>query len=285
MDSAPPQQWTRETPWRQGLVFKAETAAALGLVHPTEGATTCVVVVSHDCDLANDSLSAEPDVEFIVGRVVDAAKGDFQWGKSPRTLHLNFQRVGQDVIVELVAPSKCLVRKETLATHAPDKDFSLDAKALNVFRAWLSVRYNRAAFPEVFATRMNRTKLDRGLAKAVEPFGAAVSAVFFVVDDGKDLSRTDGSPNELSVFLAYVPGDDPDDAHTLAESAAQAVEKLFSGKCYDAKTEQWSGIWLKHCSVISEDDLRVSKARLLTQWRLEHLSYRADDEQPGPLAT
>lgn len=34
---------------------------------------------------------------------------------------------------------------------------------------------------------------------------------------------------------------------------------------------------------ISENDLRASKARLLTQWRLEYMTLKADDEQPGAL--
>jgi hypothetical protein len=34
-------------------------------------------VVSHDCDLANADLNAEPDVVVIVGRVVTAADGNF----------------------------------------------------------------------------------------------------------------------------------------------------------------------------------------------------------------
>ena len=34
---------------------------------------------------------------------------------------------------------------------------------------------------------------------------------------------------------------------------------------------------------ISEDDLSVSKARLLTQWCLEYMTNKADDGQVGPL--
>ncbi len=38
---------------------------------------------------------------------------------------------------------------------------------------------------------------------------------------------------------------------------------------------------LKGCISISEDDLPVSKARLLTQWRLEYMTLKADDDQVG----
>ena len=80
--------WSRETFWRQGCVLTESTATALGLVHESDPACTCVMVVSHDCDLANDNLVTEPDVEAIVGRTVDKEVGNYAWAKAPRTLHL-----------------------------------------------------------------------------------------------------------------------------------------------------------------------------------------------------
>ena len=43
-------------------------------------------------------------------------------------------------------------------------------------------------------------------------------------------------------------------------------------------------IRLKTCFAMSEDDLPVSKARVLMQWRLEYLSLRAEADQAGPPA-
>jgi hypothetical protein len=80
--------WTRDTPWRQGHVLTAEAAQALGLSHPESPDSTCVVVISHDCDLANDVLQIEPDVEVIVGRSVPKGDGNYFWAKAPRTLHI-----------------------------------------------------------------------------------------------------------------------------------------------------------------------------------------------------
>ena len=48
-------QWSRKTPWRQGHVLCAKARAATGLSHADADAT-CVVVISHDCDVANDDL-------------------------------------------------------------------------------------------------------------------------------------------------------------------------------------------------------------------------------------
>ena len=60
--------WTRETPWRQGAILPSDAVQALGL--QGKGSTDhalCVMVISHDCDLANDNLDQEPNVEVIVG--------------------------------------------------------------------------------------------------------------------------------------------------------------------------------------------------------------------------
>jgi hypothetical protein len=101
------QTWSRETPWRQGHILTPEAANRLGL--DETGADTCPIVISHDCDLANTNLTAEPDVELIVGKIVPTLNGSFAWGKSPRTLHLQAHRESTPVVLELVATKKRLV--------------------------------------------------------------------------------------------------------------------------------------------------------------------------------
>ena len=68
--------WDRRTPWRQGHVLTAETVAALGLVSDQDPVDPLVVVVSHDCDLAQDP-TVEPAVEVIIGCRVDKADPEF----------------------------------------------------------------------------------------------------------------------------------------------------------------------------------------------------------------
>ena len=131
---------------------------------------------------------------------------------------------------------------------------------------------------------MGRSKTDKALAKLVEPQGALVSAIFFDVDGGQELDRSDGSAYELSVVLAYAPGADPDKAADAVEALETAVEKMFAEKHFDKAAAQWKDITLKGCLAISEDDLPVSKAKLLTQWRLEYMTLRAEEPQPAPPA-
>lgn len=273
-------QWTRETNWRQGHVLPPDAAARFGLTSAADPGSTCAVVITHDCDLANDSLDAEPYVEVIVGRTVAAANGNFSWGKAPRTLHYPVQCDGATATVELVATEKVNLLKTDLASFEPDPRFSLDGQTLAVLRSWLSARYDRAAFADAFVTRMRETKADAKLAKALEAHGKSVSFTYFDVDKGQCVERVEGDPYLLSVVLVFNPGDDPDAAADAAEEAAEAVEKALRGRLPVGGTS----IRLDACFAISEDDIPVSQARVLNHWRLEYMTHRAEDGQLGPPA-
>ena len=275
LDQSP--QWTRDTNWRQGHVVPPDATERFGLKNATDSGSTCVVVITHDCDLANENLDAEPYVEIIVGRTVATASGNYSWGKAPRTLHYPVQREGAPANVELIATEKARLFKRELAPFEPDPRFKLDGRTLSVLRNWLSARYDRAAFADAFVTRMQKTKADIKLAKALEAHGKNVSFTYFDIDEGKCIERADGDPYELSVVLVFNPGDDPDAAADAAETVAEVVETALRSRLPDGGPS----IRLKACFAISEDDIPVSQARVLNHWRLEYMTHRADDEQLG----
>lgn len=266
--------WTRETPWRQGHVLPVGAVNALGLAHPEGLESTCVVVVSHDCDLANDDMQLEPNVEVIVGTVLSDANGNFSWAKSPRTLHAEVIRDGAAVFIELVATSKCHVSKNELAPFVPDAAWSMSGQALSTLRSWLAVRYNRVAFPDPFVDRLTASKVKSELAKLIEPIHKNLSAVYFDVDNGKELDRSDGSAYDLKIVLVYPPGDDPEETADEIDDLVAKVEGLFAKRHYDKDANKWNGVHLKSCMAISEDDLPVSQAKQLNEWRYEHMTLK-----------
>lgn len=270
-------EWSRDVPWRQGHVLCPQAVTTLGLQHAGPEESTCAVVISHDCDLANDDLGIEPHVEVIVGRLVAAANGNYSWGKAPRTLHLPMLCDDVPVWVELTATGKRLVPKAELANFKPDTSFVLDGKGLDVLRIWLSARYYRAAFPDSFVERMRETKVDQRIAKKLQSHGDLISFVYFDLDDGRMLERADGEPYQLSIVLVYAPGADPEESMEEAERVAHDVKDACESRLSDGKR-----IVLKSCLAISEDDITLSRARALTHWRLEHMSLKSDTEQLGP---
>lgn len=269
-------QWTRKTKWRQGSVLPQNAVRALGLVGDSVVDEVCAVVITHDCDLANDNLVAEPFVEVIPGRVIEKIEGNYAWGKSPRTLHYTIHRAGEDVFVELISTKKSTVQKEELAEYEPDSAVVLDGNQLNVLRNWLACRYSRAAFPDSFVERFKETKAEAKLAKKMERTGSPISFVYFKLDDGRVIERELGDPHELSVVLVYNPGGDPDSAADIANDAAEALEEILQGCFKDPGT-----IKLNSCMAISEDDITVSQSRKLIQWRLEYITLRSEDNQLG----
>ena len=63
-------EWQRDNPWRQGFILNGDSVKALDLVHPKSLDDTVVVVISHDCDLAQ-LPDTEPYCEVIAGFPVD----------------------------------------------------------------------------------------------------------------------------------------------------------------------------------------------------------------------
>lgn len=280
MQEQGPNQWTRDTNWRQGHVLPPEAVAHFNLANGVALDSTCVVVITHDCDLANDNLVVEPAVEIVVGRTVAAPDGNFAWAKAPRTLHYEIQRGGVLGYIELVATSKHQILKSELARFEPDPSFHLSSPFLTILRNWLGSRYNRAAFPDAFVSRMRTTKADAKLAKVMQDFGANISFIYFDLDNGECIERVEEDPYHLSIVLVFNPGDDPETAADIADEAADTVEKAVRGRLPEG-----SSIVLESCFAISEEDIPVSKVRVLTQWRLEHMTLKAEDEQLGPPET
>ncbi len=87
----------------------------------------------------------------------------------------------------------------------------------------------------------------------------------------------------MKIVLVYPSGDDPDQAANEVEKIETAIRNLFEEKHFDQNSEKWNGIALKQCMSISEDDLPVSMARQLTQWRLEYMTIKADDDHVSPI--
>ncbi len=270
--------WTRFTLWRQGHVLSQEAIVALGLAGTEQVEQTRGVVISHDCDLANEDLNVEPDVEILIGQVVDKLDGNFAWGKSPRTVHLSMARAAGPEFIELVQTRRCTVQKSDLARFNPSADHTLDLRGLTTLRSWLSSRYNRAAFADTFVNRFrHETKGEERLVNLLKSSGDLISHVYFNIEGGHTVERDPGDPYVFSVVLVFDPGADEEVSMDRAEELAEKVEVELGKRLKDR-----SSLVLRSCMAQSEAAITVYQAKLLMQWRLEHMTTRADEPQPGP---
>jgi hypothetical protein len=266
--------WTRDTPWRQGHLLSREAFNQLELQKLNSSTDACAVVISHDCDLANPNLEDEPDVEIIVGSFVAKLDGNYAHAKTPRTLHLEVQIGSAEKIIELIAIKKTTIAKKLLAKFSPDKNHLLANVALSALRSWLSIRYNRAAFPDSFVDRFNQVK--EKFNKLIKPSEKTLLSVYFDLDRGEIVQRVDGSPYQLSIILVYYAKDDPFDASETISALVKKIEDLFEEKYFIEKAEAWNSIELKSCISISDEAITISQARQLQQWHLEHMTLKAE---------
>lgn len=267
------------TEWRQGHVLSIEAATALGLTSDKARGSTVAVVVSHDCDIACDD-EREAEVEIIVGSLIERLGGDTN-AKSARRLHLPFRCGDADVPVELQFSAKCSRPKGAVLQSTPRADMVLSPESLVTLQHWLASRYYRSAFPDEFENRLKAKsiKLDRKIAKALDDAGQHVLAVFFDVDDGKEVKREGpADPYQLRVTVLYDSTKDEPKAYEAAQAAADAIEDAFEkALCADGR---WHDIQLLSCEPVSDSVMTIAESRMLKRWRLDHMSLEEEPHQP-----
>ncbi len=263
-------EWHREAvAWAQGQLLSQTDVQRLGLSLAEQPDATLVLIISHDCDIAND-MTREPDVEIVVGHIVAMPDPNNLFAKNPRLLELPFQ--GTKVFcARFNVHTRRNLSKEELLSCTPDAA-SLEQKSLQVLQAWLASRYKRPAFPDDFDQHLKDADLHKRLKKLGEIYGHLVSGLLF------DLRPKNGG-YELGIAVLYVTGSDPLVAFKQAEQYAKGITKAFEKKFFDHTTETWQFIELMSCDPISEDDLTFSQARNYQRWNLDAVSYAADPQQ------
>jgi hypothetical protein len=272
-------EWTRETPWRQGHLLTDDTVNFLELFHSDYSGETVVIVVSHDCDLAQ-LISNEPVVEVVVGRRITDIDGNYTHAKSARTLHIKFEG---DVMLlaEFVITAKCSISKKMLADFKPAIEYRLSPSCKATLQRWLASRYRRSAFPDEFERRLLReTKLAERIAQAVKPHGELIAAVLFDVDEGQELVRTGADDvYVLDITLLHSVESNYDTAASAANTAKAAIQAAFKTKLFDEKSGKWQYIELRYFDVLSEETLTYRQFTLMKPWRLDYISLGADPQQ------
>lgn len=272
-------EWSRETPWRQGCALTDETVEKFALRDARAPESTLVVVVSHDCDLAA-SPDKEPEIELIVGRQIEKADGNFTRAKTPQVLHLEFATPDGEKFVELSATKKVRVAKIDFTDHEPRRDFQLGPKEQSILQHWLAARYRRAAFPEAFAERLNKSGASERLTKILKPAGKHICAIFFDVDEGNEVQRNE--PNDtygLAIVLLCESQPNSPESEAVALKVGEQIESAFKELFFN-ENNSWRDVELLECRVMSYEALTYAQSLMLKQWRLEHLSLREDPEDP-----
>ncbi len=271
-------EWTRNTPWRQGCVLSEEAVTAIGLQHRIHPDKTVVIVITHGCDLAQPT-DKEPHVEVIIGRQISKLNGSNTHAKSPRTLHIEFEGT-EPLLAEFVVTEKHIVAKQALVAFEPDANVRLSPDNLSTLQLWLASRYRRSAFPDEFERRLVESKLAEKITKAVKPHSVMITAVFFDVDEGREVDRA-GQDDVYTLDIILLHATEPDffAAEKSVIEVKASIESAFKKKFFDQKSGNWKGIELRYVDAISEVALTYRQSKLLKKWRLDHISLGAEPQQ------
>jgi len=258
--------WSRNTTWRQGSVLAQKDFQAMGLTNALD--TDLAVAISHDCDIANDNLDAEPAVEFVFARTLEQHNGNYTHGKNPRTLHLNYTHDGQIVFFELFASQRLILQKNVLETVQPDETYELNNHSGQILQSWLAARYRRHALPNSLVDRL------RGVFDYIEKEGKKNSSgiLSFRLSYEPESELPPEEPYELWISIVYIT--DETEYGETAEKIANSLKTEFS-KLLD-KTKDSGTVDLRKCEAISEMAFTLRDMRETVEYHLEHLSYRTE---------
>jgi hypothetical protein len=258
--------WSRNTKWRQGGVLARKDFQAVGLTDMPDNALA--IAISHDCDIANDNLNAEPAVEFIFARILEQHNGNYTHGKNPRTLHLDYTYGEKLVSLELVASKRVIVQKDKLEAVQPDETYKL-THSRQILQSWLAARYRRHALPNSLVDRL------REVFAYIEKKGKNNSSgiLFFRLSYDPEDELPPEEPYELSINIIYVDG-----YQEISEEIAKNLKKEFPKLL--AKTKNSGTVDLLKCEAFSEMEFTLRDMRDTVEYHLEHLSYRTDPSGP-----
>jgi len=264
----------RDTDWRQGDLLTREAAAALGLVAAVDEERR-VIVITHDCDLPHGS---ELCVEVIVAEMVVKEDPQLSYAKNPRRLHLAYEGINTaPLILELRHGDRHSVPKADFAERAvKDHSLALPVDAKRVLKQWLAARYGRPAFPNEFEKRLRKGKVERKIAKILEPDAKYLVGLFFDLGEQRSTEAVEGEPYALSVSVVYDANEGGADARGAAERVAMQLRELFENTY--GKPDVATEIALDACEAVADTYLTLADLRRVDQWRLEYISLR-DGEQ------
>lgn len=271
----------RDTPWRQGSVIAQADAIAAGLFDEASADLKRALVITHDCDLPNDK---EPEVEVMVGDVVDKLNKQFARARNVRRLHLAFDTPsGTQQFLDLQITARQSISKSLIAGASPDSGWVLSDEEKRALKQWLAARYGRPAFPNAFETHLRKnvskkeTVEDR-LGKALEKVSAHLVGVFFDLGENRAAELTDGTPYDLRITVVYDASAGGQPARLAAEEVVSEIREVFQSAYGppDAATE----IALESCEAVADLRFPLSDLRKVDQWRAEYISLRQDPPEP-----
>jgi len=252
--------------WRQGSILTDGLVTELAeksLLRDLDKTNGKWVVLSHDCDVTNHSLTLEPNVEVIFGAMIDEDQrdGNKELGKSGRVLQSAGSVVdGVETRLEFSIHDRICFARDLLLNHRPS-DLTLKIETVYRLAAWVAKRYTRRGFADDFNARVR--PCVKKLPKKFKKNGDVVSAIYLLVDDDE---KPVNEAYEIEVWVVMRTEDYKD--LTKRDQATGLLNDLESA------FESATGIDIKGTDVKSEQDVSLDDIRVMKRWDFDDLTLK-----------
>ena len=258
----------RQSFWKQGSILPANCAVALNLSKEDEK-DRIFLVVSHDCDLAERDLAKEPFAEVVEAFIVDKCDPNLTNSKSTRLLHIEAERDGELVCLELRVVTKRTVEKEVLERFQPDSHLVLVWGERNNLSHWLAARYKRAAFRNALLDRIGN-KILESLARLSKKSPHAIMGIFIDYDPEDELEN---SQELYELWFYFVYSSQIEGAVEIAKGIAMELRQKFEREFLTSQNH-WHLVELRQCEAVADTSFSVYEAKRANFFRLDHISLR-----------
>jgi hypothetical protein len=255
----------RSNGWRQGALSQPTELSPLfkpdwfPQIAVTNGALA--ILISHDCDILNHSLSKEPSVQWLMATPIKKLNSRCTNGMNCRTFHFEYNGSKYEVTAQrrLETPRNLLQNKS-----AEIQPLSRDLTA-NLAH-WISKRFYRPAFPDEFNRRLSSVANE--IREKLDADHSLLKSIFIKIHPNEELP----DQAEYAVSLLGVMSNDE---YAVTESREKSQAVLDALETY-----------LNECKGIAVVDSRLSaqEAIALTifddhvPWDFDYLTFRDQEE-------
>ena len=254
--------------WNQGslLTREAVTALSTARVLPSEWEDEgYAVVVTHPCDLTA-SEEAEPYIEFVLARQIRQSDGNYHYGKSARTLHLDAAIDDCNEILAISIHDHARVKRLDLSQPSAQ----LDRGSSRLIARWMSRRYTRPAFPDTFNRRVSFQR-DQ-IRKLLKGDGHHISGIYINLSTEEELDDTEAYVIALRATME-VDDHDIEELRIQCQGVTDKLAELFNTV---------DGVEVDDHELCDESSMSLDDLRFYLHWDVDDLSLRDEDAALAP---
>ena len=261
--------WNRDTAWKQFSILSRDNLEKLGCKSSLQD-NSIGIVVSHSCDIANSS-EVEPYIEVVIGTLLtDSSNGSFTHGKNNRKLHLTLDHNSKGYqTLELIITTKFYIAKESILELdiQPDDCIGLKSNTYRTILRWLTIRYDRAAFPDSFNALMGKKyklhdKIKKILTKESTDEIRGLLLKYKESEKSANVFHYD-----LAILVLYDTSKDPTAAEKIAKIVCSKITEKFEAIPVQTQVDDnQDSIHLKYAIAIADSSLTYQQYETLIRW-------------------